>query len=265
MVARAHVNELRWDVGRVLAVGVACAAACRFAPHTAPSDGAGTDAIIAPGDAPADSSHDATVLVGSACGGKLWHADFSVDPTTIDLNGDGIPDFGTRDGSPLAGVLGSGVWTVPANSAALDTHPAQPFTTRVVMDVVMRDLTRGSGDHSTVVWIDTSYTATSFAVLFLDLRRDSDTLDSQTWTTYGKIDDDETLIDYDYLEDDDVHHFHFDIDPTALTYDLSVDGYDEGTYNYYSMDRGSNNDEWATVDALGGDSEFDDFQVEVCP
>jgi hypothetical protein len=251
--------------GRALAIGVACVAACRFTPHHAAGDGGpDIDAIILPADATA-SSDAAVDLIGSACSGKLWHADFSVDPTTIDLNGDGIKDFATRDGTPLAGTLGSGVWTVPANSAALDTRPPQPFTTRVVIDVVMRDLTRGSSDHSTVVWINTAYSPTSFAPLFLDLRRDSDELNSQTWTTYGKIDGDETTIDYDYLEDDDFHHFHFDIDPKQLTYDLAVDGYDSGTYDYYATDLDGNTDEWATVDALGGDSAFDDFQVEVCP
>jgi hypothetical protein len=265
MVAHARVNELRWGVGRAFAVGVACAAACRFAPQQAQNDARGNDAIATPGDAAPDSSHDATVAKGSACGGKLWHTDFSVDPTTIDLNGDGIADFATRDGTPLAGTLGSAGWTVPANSAALDTRPPQPFTTRIVIDVVMRNLTRGSGDHSTVMWINTAYAQSSFAPLFLDLRLESDAGSAQTWTMYGKSGTDDDPLDSDFFVDDQFHHFHVDIDPVGLTYDLSIDGDDQGTFAYYSVTRGSNNDEWATIDPLGGDSAFADFQVEVCP
>jgi hypothetical protein len=258
-------------VGRALAIGVACATACRFAPHETQSNVPGNDAIVAPIDATTGlDGLDAAAPVGSACGGTLWHADFSVDPTTIDLNGDGVADFATRDGMPLGGTLGSGVWTAPALTPPLDTRPAQPFTTRVVIDVSMRDLTRGSGDHSAVMWLNSAYTQSMYAPLFLDLRRDSDSAAAQTWTMYGKIDTGgsdtvDDALQSDYVTDDGFHHFHIDIDPVGLTYDVTIDDYDEGTYHYYTIDRNGNADEWATVAALGGDSAFDDFQIEVCP
>jgi len=265
---------VRCVVARSIAAAL-CVMACRFSPNMAVS----SDSIDAPADVAGDARHDGTpdtrsadapklLMNGSACGGAVWHADFSVDPTTIDLNGDGIDDFAVRGGGPLPGSLGSGLWTVPANSAALDTQPKQPFTTRVVIDVTMQDVTRGSGDHSTVCWINTAYTSTAFAPLFIDARRDSDEATSQTISIYGKMGSNavESSIDAFSFGDNNLHHYHLDIDPSALTYDLVVDGsMDRGSKAYYSIALNGNDDQWATVQALGGDSVFDDFQVEVCP
>lgn len=235
--------------------------------HGGPSDVAGD----AGQDGMADTrALDAPKLLmnGSACGGAVWYADFSVDPTTIDLNGDGIDDFAVRGGGPLPGVLGGGMWTVPAASSPLDTQPKQPFTTRVVIDVTMQDLTRGSGAHSTVCWINTAYTSTTFAPLFVDVRRDSDESTSQTISIYGKMGSNavESSIDAFSFGDNNVHQYHLDIDPSALTYDLVVDGtMDRGSKTYYAIPLAGNDDQWATLDATGGNSVFEDFRVEVCP
>jgi hypothetical protein len=266
-------------VGNAVAASACLMAACGFAPHGLASTDApptsvdGTSAAsdaVAP-DAPTAGKQDAPAMLemnGSACSGAVWHADFSVDPTTIDLNGDGIDDFAVRGGGSLPGTIGSGVWTVPANSSALDSQPKQPFTTRVVLDVTMQSVTRGT-THGTVAWINTGYTATTFAPLFLDLQRDSDSSNSQTLTVFGKqgSDADESQIDAFSVGDDNLHHFHVDIEPTALTYHLTMDGsaQDRGSKTYYAVPLNGNSDQWATVVAYGGDSVFDDFQVEVCP
>jgi hypothetical protein len=263
-------------VGRTIAIAFAWIAACRFSPQDAATTGDGS--IATPRDGSAHTNIDAVkpdaaiAPVGSACGGKLWHADFSVDPTTIDLNDDGVYDFATRDGSPLAGTLGSDIWTVPANSAALDTRPAQPFTTRVVVDVDMTNIvpTTDASQLSTVFWINTAYTQTTFAPLFIDIRRDAAESQSQTWTAYNKVGSNaiQSSVDAGSYGDVDFHHFHIDIDPSnpsAPTYHLTVDTNDRGIKSYSTIPRDSNGDQWATLDALGGSSAFHDFQVEVCP
>ena len=175
-----------------------------------------------------------------------------------------------RGGGPFPGTLGSGLWTLAAASDPLDTQPKQPFTTRVVIDVTMQNVTpaAGSDSLSTIVWINTAYSATMFAPLFVDLRRDSAAASSQTITVYGKTGSAGTTTKLDGLSvgDDNLHHFHLDIDPTALTYDLVIDGtMDRGQLSYSAIPRGANDDQWATAQAYGGASVFDDFQVEVCP
>jgi hypothetical protein len=265
-------------VGNAVAACVCVVAACGFDPHglggtdAPPTSLDGTNVApdaLAP-DAPAAGKHDAPMLEmnGSACGGAVWHADFSVDPTTIDLNGDGIDDFALRAGGALPGSLSNGTWIVPAGSSPLDTQPKQPFTTRVVVDVTMQSVTRGS-DHGAVCWINTGYTATMFEPLFLDLQRDSDSSNSQTLTVFGKQGSDavEAQIDAFSVGDDNLHHFHVDIDPSALTYHLTMDGstQDRGSKSYYAIPLNGSTDQWATVVAYDGDSVFDDFQVKVCP
>ncbi|HEY3801351.1 MAG TPA: hypothetical protein VGL61_02055 [Kofleriaceae bacterium] len=260
-------------MGRVLVASACMLLACGFAPgRLTGADAPGS----VDGAAAADGSHadsaapqDGPMLQmnGSACSGAVWHADFSVDPTTIDGNGDGIADFAVRTGGGLPGSLGSGVWTVPASSAPLDTQPKQPFTTRVVLDVTMQSVTRGA-THGAVAWINTAYGSATFAPLFLDLQRDSNEAESQTLTVFGKMGSNavESQIDAFSVGDDDLHHFHVDIDPTALTYHLVMDGgvQDRGSKSYYAIPL-AGSDQWATVVAYGGDSVFDDFQIEVCP
>jgi hypothetical protein len=208
-------------------------------------------------------------MLGSACGGKLWHADFSADPTTFDRNGDNVNDFAARGGGPLPGVITAGVWTVTANPMPLDTQPKQPFTTRVVVDVTMANLDPGiasPGALHTVFWINTGYTAGRFAPLFIDVARDSATALSQTITVYDKSDaNTQVQLDAFSVDDDNLHHFHIDIDPPNLSYDLKLDGDDLGNNTYAGFPVGGNTDQWATVGANGGTSVFDDFQVEVCP
>jgi hypothetical protein len=251
--------------------------ACRFYPReVGGTDASGSlDGPAAPdghgADAPSAGNQDAPAMLlmnGSACGGAVWHADFSVDPTTIDLNGDGIDDFAVRGSDVLPGTLGGGMWTVPAGSLPLDTQPKQPFTTRVVLDVTMQSTSHPSSGHGTVAWINTAYGATTFAPLFLDLQRDSNSSQSQSLTVYGKMGGSaaETKLDGLSFGDDAFHHFHVDIDPSALSYHLVIDGTtDRGALPYYAIALGGNTDQWATVVAYGGDSVFDDFQIEVCP
>ena len=206
-------------------------------------------------------------MLGSACGGKLWHADFSVDPTTQDLNGDGVDDFAVRStGGPLPGTLGNGEW-IDTNGPSLDSQPKQPFTTRIVIDVTMANTTQPSSGHGTIMWINTAYTDTTFAPLFIDVQRNG-TGTSQNVTVYDKSNPaTEASIDGFSVGDDLLHHYHLDIDPNALTYHLVMDGgvQDRGTHTYSSIPLSGNTDQWATVQAQGGTSAFDDFQVEVCP
>jgi hypothetical protein len=258
-------------VGRILVAACTTIAACGFSSSLAPdaSGGGSADAPMPP-DAKvfldAKVYNDAPPPKGPACGGKVWLADFSSDPTLIDLNEDGTNDFAMRTGGPLQGTLSSGFWIAPAGTSPLDTQPKQDFATITVIDVTMRNDVAAPSGHNTVMWLDADYTTTTLAPIFIDLQRDSAT--QHTLTVYDKPNGVETSLFSTSALDGGFHHIHLIVDPSVPqlpVYNLSIDGVDFVVAQAFStMTRGTNDDRWATLSA-GGDSEFDSFQVEVCP
>ena len=220
-------------------------AGCGFHGHAVP----GEDARLA-----VDAA-----TTGCPAPGLTWFTDFAVDPTTLDANGDGLPDFHFRNGP--SGTF-DGTWSEAGTAArALDTNPKQDFATRTRTHVRMKNTQRGVG-HGAVFWINSGYTASSYAAEFLDVRLEADgqhqTLSVYWWNNLAE--------QQQYVLGGLTTGFvtaDLDIDPVHDTLLLEC----EGTTTTLPLMRAPRlgDDRWATVMALGGDAVFDEVRIESCP
>lgn len=227
------------------------------------------DAAHASIDAPVDRMIDAPCLVqiGPTCGGKLWSSDFSIDPTTIDNNCDGVPDFHMRQGQQLPGTLSNGVWAEPSSMQApaqqLDTQPADPFLTRTIVHARMRNVAVENGPrHGALLWIDVGDNGTQYGSVFVEMRL-TGTMDSQNITLFSRLNGNDIIQNPIPGFDTGFHDVDLDIDPPTKKITFTVDGVNRGD-RYYDVGLGSGN-KAVTLTADGASSEFDSFSVESCP
>ena len=237
--------------------------ACRFFPGAAPGFGAA--------DAPRDTNDAVLVAPDAAstldalptCGGKVWLADFSSDPTLLDLNGDGVPDWAMRDGSlfPVS-QLTDGIWSVPAGSQPLDSQPKQTFTTRTLVHGRMRGKTVNSVNGAQF-WINVDYDGSGmFAPLFVEAILQAD--NTQTLTVWTKMPPSTELqltqvtgLTTDFLD--------FDLDINPATPSVQFTGGGVSTDLTLMRLASTATDQWATVTASSQAADFDYLRVEVCP
>jgi hypothetical protein len=215
------------------------------------------DAFDEPPDAP----------VGDVCSGKLWFADFTNNPTTEDLNGDGMNDWAIRNGGSLdPQQLFGGIWHIPQPGEPLDTQPRQDFLTRTIVDVRMRN-TATSGLKGAVFWINVGFdTAGTRAPLFVDVKLQTD--GSQTAYVMTKNAASQEIISATvpnlpagFID------VHLDVLPVTLKSGWSINGGLTASAGVVNLVRttATGDDRWATVIAFGGAAEFDSVKVEVCP
>jgi hypothetical protein len=234
---------------------------------------AGDDAPPGAIDAPVDQrmiDAPCVVQVGPTCGGKLWSTDFSVDPTTIDNNCDGVADFHVRETLALPGTLANGVWAEPGSFMApalhLDTAPADPFLTRTIVHARMRSVAVGMGSrHGALLWIDVGDNGTQFGSVFVEMRQTGDAA-SQNISLWEKAEGGVEIF-LDPLPpgfDTGFHDVDLDIDPTAETVTFSVDGVNRGNFGFEEK-LFSPSTHAASLTADGSSAEFDAFSVERCP
>ena len=223
-------------------------------------------------DAPIDQrmiDAPCVVQVGPSCGGKLWSTDFSVDPTTIDNNCDGIADFHMRQNQALPGTLSGGVWAEPGSFAApaqqLDTYPVDPFLTRTIVHARMRSVEVGMGArHGALLWIDVGFDGTHFGSVFVEMRLTGGA-STQNISLLSKMDQGvEVFLDPIPGFDPGFHDVDLDIDPPSRKITFAVDGVNRGDYYFLSSPVGTIS-ESATLTADGSSAEFDAFSVERCP
>lgn len=194
-----------------------------------------------------------------------WRADFDVDPTVDDVNGDAAADWQATDttasdvASPASYdpvTLVSGVWHA---SGKLSTQPDNDFVTTTIVDVGLRDTVPGGSGAVMRINADRSAGLWSPLVLRVQLQSDG----TQTLTLAGKTDDATEVVLYqqDGLPSDFVH-CRLTILPDNDLVNIQIDDLDQGTYTYYSyLASGSERD----VSLYGDtdDAEFDYAEIRV--
>ena len=187
----------------------------------------------------------------------FWEADFSSDPTRLDVNGDGAGDWGVHGGGPMdMATVSGGIWHT--SGAALDTSPVCDFARLTIADVRMRGTL-----------------AQASAVFTLNANRSGDVCvpltaalqlrpwGTQTLTVSRKKSDGttEALIAVRGLPAAfcDVRLL---IDPALNSVSVTVNGSLIGTYGYGAPATASN-DRFATLYASGGTAEFDSVRIRV--
>ena len=226
---------------------------------------AGDDAPSAVLDSPIDQP--CVVQVGPTCGGKLWATDFSLDPTTIDQNCDGVADFHMRQNQALPGTLSAGVWAEPGlfPDQQLDTLPVDPFLTRTIVHARMRNVQVETGSlHGALLWIDVGIDGSQFGSVFVEMRLTGGA-STQNITLFSKAEQGvEIVLDPVPGFDPGFHDIDLDIDPPSRKITFAIDGVNRGDYYFLPNPVGSSN-ETASLTADGTSAEFDAFSVERCP
>jgi hypothetical protein len=85
---------------------------------------------------------------------RRWRADFSSDPTKLDVDSDGVLDWAQRNGAAFSTAeLANGIWT-PATGNPLDTRPLYDFDERTVVQLRFKSLAPPSQELGGVFWIN---------------------------------------------------------------------------------------------------------------
>jgi hypothetical protein len=93
----------------------------------------------------------------------VWQADFTSDPTMLELNGDAQPDWVEGDGNSFStNERSGGLCTPPFYSDVLDTNPKPDFKERTILTGNLRS-TEVSNQRVTVFLISLDYTVADFA------------------------------------------------------------------------------------------------------
>jgi hypothetical protein len=189
-----------------------------------------------------------------------------VDPTTLDLNGDGIRDFGLRGGAPFpVAELSGGTWRA-SEGKALDTQPKNPFSERTIVDVRFRSTGVTTHElYGAVFWINVDQAGAMFSALNASLTRRADG-NGQDLSIRGKRDVTVTvdLFTVPGLPDAMVD-LRLDIDVRANQVSIWVNGTFRGAFSYPET-APPQGDEWATLIAWSGSGggEFDHLKVVLC-
>ncbi len=229
----------------------------------------GCNAIIGAHDfpVPPDAASDAVIGDASAasCGGTVWRADFSTDPTLLDDNGDGKPDWTSRGGGafPTMQLVG-GVWRSPSTAVPLDTNPVQDFTTRTLVHARMRGTDSDGGLLGAVAWVNVGYDAMgSYAPVFVDIRLGTDgaqTVSLHTKNAGGAV----VTLAAQHVPTQELLDVTLDIDPANLRVTFASSAF-EGVYDLARLPPNSTREGFASVLGYDTSAEIDDIAIEVCP
>jgi hypothetical protein len=238
----------------------------------APSDGATVDSVVGDvntqDDALVDAPTDVSINPSNCLTPKVWEADFSTDPRTLDVNGDTTFDWGIRSAAgaaQLPGTLSGGIWTVPAPPiVSLDTQPKQNFATRTKITLRMRHVGTSTNDDQfgAVFWINVGYGDTDFAPIYLALTHIGATQQLVLYTKDGT----QAPIELDRRDNltTAMQEILLIVDPGTHLVSLTA-GIATTVHTFTEIPANANDDRWASLVAWSSSVEFDRVRVEVCP
>jgi hypothetical protein len=187
-----------------------------------------------------------------------WRADFNVNPTTADANGDSVSDWALAgNGSFDSATLINGVWNA---NGALETRPLSDFTTTTVVESRCRNTT--TGGNGAVVRINADRQGGQYAPLLVYVQRQSD--GSQTLTLHGKTSDAATkqLFTRTKLPGEFIR-FRLTILPQNNVVNVTINDEDQGTFTYPTYAPTSSTDRYLSLSADTSQAEFDYVDVRV--
>jgi hypothetical protein len=184
-----------------------------------------------------------------------WRTDFDRDPTKDDITRDGTLDWVTASGGAFSGAMG-GIWNA---SGAIESRPKSNFTT--VTTVEARCHNTGTGGKGAVLRIQADRQGGTHAPLEVRVQRQADA--TQTLSLYGKSNDatDVLLLQRKNLSSDFVR-LRLTIVPSHNLVNLSINGFDEGTYTYPTY-APTNDNRFLTAFADTSTAEFDYVEIRV--
>lgn len=164
-----------------------------------------------------------------------WEADFSANPTVLDVNADGVGDWVRRDGQAFVeATLSGGVWDV---DNTLDSQPNCDFTALTTIDLRLRNMS--TTGNPVVFSLNADWVGSSVAPLLIRLQRRAD--GTQTLQVYGQTDaaTEVKLAQAEGLQD--FLSLRLLIDPGRNSVNIRVNGIEVGTFAYYTFTAASYN------------------------
>ena len=192
-----------------------------------------------------------------------WEWDCSVDPTTLDSNKDDVLDWlvrgGVNPGSFNMASIVDGKWT---GGQILDALPMNDFAANTSVDIRWKS---GGVGWSAVFWMNLDYTRVSdtmvtFSPVHIHLEDVGDTQTLRVYNVYANWIERE-IATIEGLPDC-LIQMHLDIDTTADTIGITIDGVSRGVYGYTAWGD-ANADMFATV--LGDKMCLDYINIYVAP
>jgi hypothetical protein len=219
------------------------------------------EAMTTAADASADASAVGVDAAPLPCANKrVWSADFSADPTTLNLNGDPALDWRIREGGGLPGVLADGVWSIGSAAAvALDTQPKDNFNRRLRATARLRQTAMAT--RGVMLAINVDYSPMAYMPLFVEVRLDAEH-ERQSATLFAKTPTSELALASFLDLGTGMVDVMLDVDPMQNTVTVTV-GTESSTHIYMPIPRNMNDDRYATVFASSA-AEIDDARVELC-
>ncbi len=191
--------------------------------------------------------------------GSYWELSFDSDPTRVDLDGDGTPDWRMRDGEPFASSeLGGGVWR--AEGRILDTNPDALFDASTSVHLRYRATTLG--DPGAVFWINTAPRPGRVAAIHADLSLQDD--GTQTLVILGRDPTGDVELARFAELDGGFVDLWLELEPEANALVVWLEGERQGRYPY-PVTSGDPADAFASLLGWGSRAEFDFVRVESCP
>lgn len=196
-----------------------------------------------------------------SCTAKLaWNAEFDVNPTTFDGNGDGTADWIMDRGAAFnPATLMGGQWR-PTGGSILDTRPLHPFDARTLVFARMQNLSVNLNQFpawGAIVWANLMNYSPQMMAVALFLRHEP--TGGQTLTLYMRSGPE--VARWEGLPDRPID-VALDLDPIARTARVWIDGAYRGQWPIPLVNQVM--DEFATVATFGGPSVFDHARFTVC-
>jgi hypothetical protein len=200
-----------------------------------------------------------------------WRTDLDSDPTTLDVNGDGVADWqaatvyawDVADPQPYhPNTVTDGIWQV---SGKLITQPINDFAGTTIIDVRFRNTPDAVPDGSSaVVWINADWTAGMHSPLAVRLKKESDS--SQSLTLIGKPSDSSEVVLFgrQNLSASDFVRCRLTILPEENLVNVQLNNVDQGTFTYFAYSS-SSTDRFISLFGDTGTTEFDYVDIRVLP
>ena len=163
---------------------------------------------------------------------SVWEADFSADPTLIDLNGDAVTDWIANGGLPFEVVqLDTGLYWADGD---LDTNPANDFTQPTTVELRLRDFADDGGSGGVKLHVDRTGDTYAFIKAEVKLFGGQQNLAvSYTHPTFGVV-----VLVSETASPGEFFDLRLLVDPTQDTVNINIDDKDRGTFQYTRMTKG---------------------------
>ncbi|MEE8154476.1 MAG: prepilin-type N-terminal cleavage/methylation domain-containing protein [Phycisphaerales bacterium] len=190
-----------------------------------------------------------------------WETDFDTDPTAMDVDADGVPDWRTVDGSVFDTTeLVGGTWKV-GTATELRTYPDNDFVELTVANIRFRDTT-ADGASGAVFDIYFDRAGTTSARISASIVLEDDGTQTLKMAHYLNAATAETFIRVKGLPLEFVD-LRLILDPDNDTVAVFVNDVYKATHLYWRYTNGSNTARYAEIGESGADAEFDSISILV--